>query len=122
MQCNSYAAGKKIRNIRMCNPFRMQTFLEVFPCTVLATAKLSSFPFLLKNEDAYFGEQRRIFQRTKTHKNEDATKKCKKAKNRKKNENATKKTHKNEDAKERIYIGALYTSLQIINSSFEKNV
>ena len=30
-------------------------------CTVLATAKLTLFSFLLKNEDAYFREQKRIF-------------------------------------------------------------
>ena len=65
--------------------------------TVLATAKLTSFSFLLKNEDAYFRERKRIFQRTKTHisENEDA----KKTKTQK-NEN-TKKTQtqkKNEDA------------------------
>ena len=89
--------------------------------TVLATAKLTSFSFLVKNEDAYFRERKRIFQRTKTHISENENAKKRK---RKKNENAKKrkrkktKTHKNEDAKERISIGALYKSLQIINSSF----
>ena len=88
--------------------------------TVLATAKFTSFLFLLKNEDAYFRERRRIFQRTKAHKTKDAKKKhenANKGKKRKKKRNA-KKTHKNEDAKERIGIGALYTSLQIIKSAF----
>ena len=42
--------------------------------TVIATAKLTSFSFLLKNEDAYFRERKRIFQRTKTQKNENAKK------------------------------------------------
>ena len=93
--------------------------------TVLATAKLTSFSFVLKNEDAYFRERKRIFQRTKTHisENEDAkktkTQKNENAKNAKKKRKRKKtKTHKNEDAKERISIGALYKSLQIINSSF----
>ena len=99
-------------------------FLKIlgwFWFTVLATAKLTSFSFLLKDEDAYFRERKRIFQRTKTHisENKDA-KKNKNAKKTKtqKNANAKKtKTHKNEDAKKRIFIGALYKSLQIITSS-----
>ena len=97
--------------------------------TILTTAKLTSFSFLLKNEDAYFRERKRIFQRTKTHisENENAKnkrKRKKKKRKRKKNAIAKKKktkTHKNEDAKERISIGALYKSLQIINSSFIYN-
>ena len=36
--------------------------------TELATAKLTSFSFLLKNGDAYFKERRCIFQRTKMQK------------------------------------------------------
>ena len=60
--------------------------------TVLATAKLISFSFLLKNEDAYFRERRH-------KKNENA----------KKNANAKKtKTHKNEDAKN-AYLCGHYT-------------
>ena len=53
--------------------------------TVLATAKLTSFSFLLKNEDAYFREQKRIFQRTKTQKKQKSKKKHKR---KKKNEDA----------------------------------
>ena len=80
-------------------------------------------------------EQRRIFQRTKTHisENEDAHFR---ERRRKKNENAKKKTKtqkktqtpkkkkkkrrriKTKTRKKRISIGALYKSLQIINSSF----
>ena len=52
-----------------------------------------------ENENAYFRERRRIFQRTKTQKKKT-------------------KTHKNEEAKKRVSIGALYKSLQIINRSF----
>ena len=82
--------------------------------TVLATAKLTSFSFLLKNEDAYFRERKRIFQRTKTQKKRKRKKKTKTQKKRKRR----KKTHNNDGAKRRISIGALYKSLQIINSSF----
>ena len=90
------------------------------PPTVLATAKLTSFSFLLKNEDAYFRERKRIFQRTKTHisENEDAKKKTKTHKNENAKKKRKRKKKKNEDAKERISIGALYKSLQNINSSF----
>ena len=63
-----------------------------------------------ENEDAYFRERRRI--KTKTQKNESAEKQIKPQKQKKT------KTHKNEDAKGRISIGAIYKSLQIINSSF----
>ena len=52
--------------------------------TVLATAKLTSFSFLLKNEDAYFKNQKRIFQRKKTQKIKNA----KKTQAQKKNEDA----------------------------------
>ena len=60
----------------------------------------------------------RTFQRTKTHisENEDAKKnENAKKENTKRNTQTQKKT---EDAKERISIGELYKSLQIINSSF----
>ena len=70
--------------------------------TVLATAKCTLLSFLLKNEDAYFRERKRIFQRTKTQKEIENAK--------------ITKTHKNEDAKERISIGSLFKSLQIVNS------
>ena len=61
--------------------------------TVLATAKLTSFSFLLKNEDAYLRERKRIFQKTKTHisDNEDA----KKTKTQKKRKRKKTKTQKN---------------------------
>ena len=86
--------------------------VELYGNTVLATANLTSFSFLLKNEDAYFRERRR-------KKNENAKKKRKRKKRKKKRKCKKKtKTHKNEDAKERISIGALYKSLQIMNSSF----
>ena len=95
----------------------------IHAATVLATAKLTSFSFLLKNADAYFRERKRIFQRTKTHisENENAKKKKtqKKPKTQKKRKRKKTKTHKNEDAKEHISIGALYKTLQIINSSFK---
>ena len=55
--------------------------------TILATAKFTSFSFLLRNKDAYFRERGRNIHRTKTHKNEEAKKE-----NAKKNrENAKKK-------------------------------
>ena len=54
--------------------------------TVLATAKLTSFSFLLKNEDAFLRERKRIFQKTKTYisENEDAKKNEKAKQNNKK--------------------------------------
>ena len=67
-----------------------------------------------ENEDAYFRERKR--KKTKTHISEKNAKKTQK--NAKKRKRKKTKTHKNEDAKERISIGALYKSLQIINSSF----
>ena len=68
--------------------------------TVLATAKLTSFSFLLKNEDAYFRERKRIFQRTKTHisENEDAKKRKRKRKRKRKKTAKKRKRKKNEDA------------------------
>ena len=83
------------------------------PHTVLATAKFTPFTFLLKNEDAYFKERRRIKTKTQQKKKENAKKKRK----RKKKNQKKKKTHKNGDAKEGISVGALCKSLQIINSS-----
>ena len=83
--------------------------------TVLATAKFISFLFLLKNEDAYFRERRRIFQRTKTHKNEDA----KKTKKTQKNANAEKRGRiKTKTQKNATLLGHYTESLKIINSSF----
>ena len=70
---------------------------------------MTSFSFLLKKKT-------HISENEDAKKNENAKKKPKKA-------NAKKtKTHKNEDAKERISIGALSKSLQIINSSFIKKL
>ena len=82
---------------------------------VLATAKLTSFSFLPKNEDAYCRERRRIFQRTKKQKNEDAKRK------RKKKDKNTKTPKKNKTQKKprrrRTYLHwALFTKPQIISS------
>ena len=72
----------------------------MYASTVLATAKLTSFSFLLKNEDAYFRERKRIFQRTKTHssENEDAKKRKTQKKKRKRKKRKKTQTQKNEDA------------------------
>ena len=77
--------------------------------TVLGTIKLTLFSFLLKNEDAYFREQRRQ-KKPKPQKKKTKTQKSVK------NARAKNEDDKNEDAKDRISVGAFYKSLQIINN------
>ena len=96
---------------------------QLYSFTVLATAKLTSFSFLLKNEDASFRERRRIFQRTKTQKNQTQKKKRKRkktqkyanAKNRRRIKTKTRKKHlywgiikKPADNKQLFYIEKIF--------------